>query len=292
MLRKLIQQKIKFFIFLLTVHMVSFAKADEIIIYIRDDVYVDYLAFIDGKNIADINNFSGNAIRRDVVDMIIVQQALILGGFKHKFVYMPGKLNFRNTKMLQQGKLLLSFDSYWLADANELAKYIYISAPVIRKGEYVAGIYTSAQNKQVLAIDSLNDLTTLTAVSTPKWKTDWQTLQNLPLKQLIREDEWLSMARMVHLQWVDFLLMPFHSSKDLSFTMDKIHLIPVKGIAIELNDSRHFVISKNHPFGKAAFNAINRGLAKLRSTKAISRAYQQAGFFQDKSKLKIINRNK
>jgi hypothetical protein len=265
------------------------ARKDRVLIYIRDDVYEDYLEFVAGREIIDIDNFSGKNIRRDVVDMILAQQALKLGGFDYNFNYAPGKVNFRNTKMLENGKLLISFDSYWQQDAIPLADSVYITAAVIRNGEYVAGIYTSPKNSKTLAISKLSDLNGLSAVSTSKWRTDWQTLQNLPLQKLIQEDSWLSMVRMVNIQWVDFILMPFNSTPDKSFTMDKIHLIPVNGIGVILKDSRHFVISKKHPRGEEAFQAINKGLNIMRQQGTIIKAYKQAGFFIDKQTIKIIN---
>ncbi len=269
----------------------SLSQSQVITIYIRDDVYVDYQHFIDGKDVLVITDFSGKSIRRDVVDMIIAQQALKLGGFEYSFRYASGKVNFRNTKMLQNGNLLISFDSYWLEDAKLLEEQLYISDAVIRKGEYIAGIYTHPKNTKVLAIKTLSDLKSLTAISTSKWKTDWQTLSALPLKELTDESEWLSMARLVHLQWVDFLLMPFHSSPDRSYTMGKTTLVPVEGIGIELYDSRHFVISKKHPQGQEAITAINIGLKKLRSQGAIVNAYTQAGFFVDKNEITILNKH-
>jgi hypothetical protein len=261
----------------------------DITIFIRDDVYADYQSFVKDRDVASIGNYSGNNIRRDVVDMIIAQQALQLGGFPHHFTYLPGKLNFRNTMLLQQGKLLMSFDSYWFVDAQAISDSVYISAPVIRKGEYLAGIYTHPDNKKVLAIKTLDDLTELTAVSTPKWRTDWATLQQLPLKELIREDEWLSMARMVSMQWIDFILMPFNSTADQSFILENIYLVPVKNIAVVLKDSRHFVVSKKHPYGEEAFRAIDKGLELLRQQQRITKAYQQAGFFLDTTQYHIIN---
>ncbi|WP_241242344.1 hypothetical protein [Thalassotalea sp. G2M2-11] len=261
-----------------------------ITIFIRDDVYEDYLNFVNNRDILAIKNFTGKTVRRDVVDMIIAQQALKLGGFTHQFKYVPGKLNFRNTQLIEQGRLLISFDSYWLNDAKALQENVYISAPLIRNGEYVAGIYTAPTNTKVLSIKQLSDLQQFTAVSTPKWRTDWQTLQSLSLKKLVQEDEWLSQARMVNLGWIDFMLMAFHSSADKSFTMEKIHLVPVPNIGVVLNDSRHFVISRKHPLGKAAITAINKGLKKLRENENISNAYTQAGFFVDKTKVHIINR--
>lgn len=262
---------------------------DSILIYIRDDVYEDYLEFVADREITSITNFTGKTIRRDVVDMIIAQQALKLGGFNYEFSYAPGKVNFRNTKLLEIGKLLISFDSYWLSDAEPLAENVFISSPVIRRGEYIAGIYTSPNNKAMLAVQQLEDLANFTAVSTPKWRTDWRTLQQLPLKELVRDDEWLSMARMVNIGWVDFMLMPFHSTPDQVFTLDNIKLMPVPNVAVVMDDSRHFVISKSHPQGEAAKAAIDRGLAKLRAENRIIKAYTDAKFFIDTSQIKILN---
>lgn len=280
-----------FLLFLMQSLIFAFSiQAEQVNIFIRDDVYYDYLKFVDGKDILEIRDFSGKTIRRDVVDMIIAEQALKMGGFKHTFKFIPGKLNFRNTKLIERGELLISFDSYWLTDAKKLNEYVYTSRPLIKDGEYIAGIYTTPKNKAVLAIKSLEDLSQFTSVSTPKWETDWKTLQALPLKDLIREDEWLSQARMVSLGWVDFMLMAFNSTKDQSFTMNKIHLVPVKNIGIELKDSRHYVISKKHPLGSEAIKAINIGLTALRKEQRIERAYQQAGFFVDKQKMTILNK--
>ena len=264
-------------------------NAEDIIIYVTNNVYIDYLQLVKNRDITTITNFSGTGARRDVIDMIIVQQALKFGGFKHNFIFLPSTHNFRNTELLVKGQELLSFDSFWLNDANHISKDVYVSNSVIRKGEYNAGIYTSPNNKKVLDIKNLNDLKSFTAVSTPNWKTDWQTLSALPLKRLIREDDWINMASMVSAQQVDLFLMPFHSSDDGSFHLRDIHLKPVKNIAIELHDSRHFIISKKHPLGYKAYRAINIGLQQLRKQKTITRAYKEAGFFIDKSQFKVLN---
>ena len=264
-------------------------QANVIDIYIRDDVYKDYTTFVNNRDVISIDDFSGNSIRRDVVDMIIAQQALNLGGFDYQFNYIPGKVNFRNTRMLETGKLLISFDSYWLTDAHAKANFLYISKPLIRRGEYIAGIYTQSGRENKLKLNKLADFKRLSAVSTPKWRTDWNTLSALPLKELVIEHEWMSMARMVNSGWVDFMLMPFHSTPDKHFRLDKINLVPLPNVAVELKDSRHFVISRNHPLGKEAYIAIEKGLTQLRKSNAITRAYTQAGFFIDKSKYTIIN---
>lgn len=258
-------------------------------VYIRDDVLEDYEKFVAGRNVLTITSFKNINMRRDVADMVLLQQALAIGGFHKRFQYMPGKFNFRNTKMLETGDLLLSFDSYWLSDAQLLGPNVFVSEPVIRRGEYLAALYTSPKNTAALAIRSYNDLQKFTAVSTPKWLTDWRTLEKLPLKQLIREDEWLSQARMVHMQWVDFMLMPFSNTKDGSYQLEQIRMQQIANVAMLLDDSRHFVVSRAHPQGQTAFAALNRGLKEMRAQGRIEKLYKDAGFLVDTSSLIILN---
>ncbi|ATC93604.1 hypothetical protein [Pseudoalteromonas tunicata] len=268
----------------------ALAKDDKnVVIYLRDDVYDDYMTFLAGRDPSEINSFVGPKIRRDVVDMVIAQQALKLGGYEKTFSYKVGKVNFRNTKLIEQGELLISFDSYWLADALRIQYDVFISDPVIRKGEYFAGIFANPDHVEVFKIKNLVDLRNLTAVSTPRWATDWHTLQNLNLKELFLEDEWLSQLRMVHLKWADFMLMPLMPSLDNHYRLGNIDLKAVPNIAIVLDDSRHFVISRNHPDGEVAFKALQIGLKELRKRQRIKRAYIEAGFIPDLTKTQVIN---
>lgn len=264
-------------------------KPDEIPVYIRDDVYEDYLKFLDGRPVLTIVDFRGATMRRDVADMVLLQQALALGGFTKTFYYQPGKFNFRNTKLLESGDSLLSFDTYWLNDAKALSDKVFISDPVVRRGEYLAGIYASPENKAVFNIRALTDLQNFTAVSTPKWRTDWATMTALPLKGLLQEDEWLSQARMVHMKWVDLMLMPFFHDDQGIYQLEQLRLKVVPGVAILLDDSRHFVLSKQHPHGKLAYDALNKGLKILRENGRIEQLYKQAGFMLPAGSVKILN---
>ncbi len=264
-------------------------KPEEIPVYIRDDVYEDYLKFLNGRPVLSIVDFRGITMRRDVADMVLLQQALALGGFTKNFYYQPGKFNFRNTKMLESGDSLLSFDTYWLTDAKALAGKVYISEPVVRRGEYLAGIYTSPENLPVLRTRTLAELRKFSGVSTPKWRTDWETMSALALKELIQEDEWLSQARMVHMRWVDFMLMPFFHDEHGIYQLEQLRLKVVPGVAILLNDSRHFVISKSHPDGRFANEALNKGLRILRENGRIEQLYKQAGFMLPENSVQILN---
>ncbi|WP_252731769.1 hypothetical protein [Psychrosphaera sp. F3M07] len=264
--------------------------AAQVPIYIRNDVFNDYIEFLNDRNVINIEDYSGKNARRDVADIIIALQSLHLGGFKHNFDISSGNVNFRNTKMLQSGELLISLDSYWLTDAKAIEQDVYISSPVIRQGEYVAGVYTSPNNVKTLATQRLTDFHKLTGVSTPKWRTDWETMTSLNLAELIQEDQWISMARLVSQGWVDFMLMPFHQDTKQDYKIYKVHLVPVPNIAIMLNGSRHFVVSKHHPLGESSIKALEKGMAILRQQGRIKKAYIQAGFFVDTKEVNILNK--
>ena len=263
----------------------------EIQIPIRDDVLANYAKFVKDRDVYGIRDFRSEFIRRDVVDMVIAQQALKLGGFDETFRYWPDRANFRNARLLQKGELLLSFDSYWLEDAKAMEADVYISSPVIRNGEYHAGIFASPEHPSIFSLKSLSDFQDYTGVSTPIWRTDWQTLSDLPLKSLVREDEWVSQANLVSRMLVDFMMMPFSSDGKDTYQLETIRLRSVPNVALLLKDSRHFVISRHHPLGKAAYDAIESGLKQLRSEKRIVSAYKYAGFLIDTSKYNVLNKS-
>ena len=263
--------------------------ASKIQIYVRDDVYEDYKRFLNGRHVEEISDFSGQYIRRDVVDMILAQQALALGGFRKEFEYQTGNVNFRNTKLLEQGKLLLSMDSYWLEDAKSMSDSVYVSEPLIKKGEYYAGVFYSPDNKKMQQLDSYSQLQTYTSVSTPRWRTDWETLHSMPLQKLFVEHEWVSQARMVSMMWADFMLMPLMPSLKNEFNLEGIKLVAHPKLVVLLDGSRHLVVSKNHPYGLEAFKALQTGLKILDDRGMIIKAYQQAGFIPDFTKYKVLN---
>ena len=211
---------------------------NKIQIYVRDDVYEDYKRFLNGRNLEEISDFSGQYIRRDVVDMILAQQALALGGFRKEFEYQTGNVNFRNTKLLEQGKLLLSMDSYWLEDAKSMSDAVYISEPLIKRGEYYAGVFYSPNNKKMQQLNSYAQLSEYTSVSTPRWRTDWETLHSMPLQKLFVEHEWISQARMVSMAWADFMLMPLMPSLKNEFNLEGIKLVAHPRLVVLLDGSR------------------------------------------------------
>jgi len=260
------------------------SASPEVKISIETDIYQYAQELLAGKTPLTITDFSGEHSQRAVVEFILVQKALALGGLNLDFSFTMGNYDARNTKLLQDGLLLINFDTMWLSHVNMLKEDVYISDAVIRKGEYWAGIYTSQQNKEKLSIKNLQQFRELTIASSKYWHVDWQTLSQIKAKDLIHQEEWLSMAKLVSLGWVDVMLAPFTQEKPFSYQGKNYKIVAIEGIKIALNDSRHFVVSRKHPYGKKTFIALQKGLKILRQQGVIKRAYQQSGFFNENAK--------
>ncbi|AIY67210.1 hypothetical protein [Pseudoalteromonas piratica] len=249
-------------------------------ITVETDIYFYAKEIIDKQPILEITDYSGKNAQRDVVEFILVQQALLLGGADIKFNFIYGNYDARNLKLLNEGLLLLSFDSLWLSATEQYQDNLYISEPVIAKGEYFAGIFTAESNLKRFSNNtfSINDLS---MVSSKDWHVDWITLQALMPKKLIHESDWIVMAKMVSRGWVDGMLAPFKKQKNFSYIGPDYKIVAIPNVKVALEDSRHFVVSKNHPLGKETFEALQRGLKILRQRGLIEKAYRQAGFIND-----------
>lgn len=264
------------FLLLLT----SFVHSNEIDITVETDIYFYAKDIIGNRPILEINDYTGKNSQRDVVEFILVQQALILGGADIKFNFIYGNYDARNVKLLNEGLLLLSFDSLWLSATEQYKENLYVSEPLIRKGEYYAGVYTAEQSVAKYNAKTLT-LSELTMVSSKDWHVDWLTLQQLKPKKLLHESDWIVMAKMVSRGWVDGMLAPFKKQTTFSYSGPDYNIVAIPNIKVALNDSRHFVVSKKHPLGKATFDALQRGLKILRDRGQIEKAYREAGFLND-----------
>ena len=247
-------------------------------ITIESDIYHYAQAIIQDKPIASITQFKHKTVQRDVVEFILIQQALLLGGLELEFDFKLCNYDARNILLLEKGLLLMSFDSVWLSQANSMSDSVYISEPVITKGQYMAGLFTKAGNEVANKVAQQLNLHDVSIVSSHDWPVDWQTLQMLKPKSLLHESDWISMAKMVSRGWVDVMLVPFNTSFPFEYTGEGYHLVAVPNVKVALNDSRHFLVSKKHPLGKQTFTALQKGLAILKARGQIEKAYTDAGF--------------
>ncbi|RZM77007.1 hypothetical protein C3B51_16620 [Pseudoalteromonas rubra] len=249
-------------------------------ISIEQDIYEYAKEILSEQPISEFSAeiFNHPKCQRDVVEFLIAQRALLEGGFAHPFRFTLGNYDARNLKLLQSGLLLMSFDTIWLSQAQTINDDVYISEPIIEKGAYFAGIYTSGSNKVSLRNKISKDLSQISIVSSRAWLVDWVTLKALKPKQLHHEDDWITMAKLVSNGWVDAMLVSFNNTRPFYYEGPGYRIEAIEGIKVALQDSRHFVVSRHHPYAKEAYAALQLGLTKLKAHKFIDQAYRQCGF--------------
>jgi hypothetical protein len=115
-------------------------------------------------------------------------------------------------------------------------------------------------------------------LSNKTWLVDWRNLDRLGLRAQ-HVTNWELMPKMVAAGRADFLLAPFQATPDLGLQVGQVRLLPIPGIKIGMQGTRHYLISKAHPDGPRLQAALNSGLQVLRQQGVIRKAYVQSGFF-------------
>ena len=243
------------------------------------DIKNDYLLFLADRTPEEVTFFGGPHARRDVAELILLQQALRLGGFKRPITFINEENYFRSIRNVVEGKTLSISGTIWLQDLDQVKDRVFISPAVVRDGEFLVGIYTSPHNQRALGSKTLAELTQLRVVSSRQWKPDLQTLQALGFHNIMYTPNWVNMARMLKVGRVDLTLAPFGMSPDLHIQVDGIELVPIPGVKMIIAGSRHWPVSQQHPYGAEFSEALNKGIAILRERGTIERAYRESGFF-------------
>ncbi|WP_320175811.1 hypothetical protein [Maridesulfovibrio sp.] len=230
---------------------------------------------------------------RCVASLMILKNALKLGGIDAQLNFKQTPNARREEDELIKGYAVVSSHLFNLSSIEHL-KYkdkIYVSDPVIEDGEFEKGIFCLPGNHKVLNVRTIEDLK---KAGKPligiHWSNECQTLNDMGINEIEKGPTKDCLFRMLKAGRADWIPLGFHNSKDLSVTRHGITLVPVKGIKFSLTESRHFIVSKQHPEGEKVFNALQIGIKKMRQDGLIKKMLTQGGFYCKATKdWKILN---
>ena len=247
---------------------------------INEDLLAKYTMFVGDRDVLQITDFSGEGTRRSVVEVVLLVQALHLGGMDSPIEWRVLPNYSRIQRALQEGDIAIAASSMWNYDLVNMLKYTIASDALVADGEYQAGLYKLANNP--LTIITPEELNNLTVISVASWTPDWTTLTSMPFKAVFDANNWDAMIRMIQAQRGDVILSSFKGSADMSFSEGDVTLIPVDGVKVSLMGSRHFVIAKQHPNSADILLAVNKGLSQLRNDGIVRKAFTESGFFNER----------
>lgn len=233
-----------------------------------------YNAFVAerGGNPLVIDNFVSSNSNRVVVDMVLLQQALRLGGLNVKLEYYAAPNPARAESDVKAGiSPLLGYET-WVQNFDDR---VYMSDAIIGDGEFLKVVVGRHDNgKGLMKAKSLDDLLSMSAVTGHRWIIDQKTLKGMGVTNVTLAPRYSLQLKMLQERRVDFGLFEY---PNISKSMPE-GLAVVSGITIGLRSSRHFMVSKTHPMGATVYQALTRGIKRLNARGAFRRAYEECGF--------------
>ncbi|GGW95260.1 ABC transporter substrate-binding protein [Alteromonas halophila] len=181
-------------------------------------------------------------------------------------------LNARILDDIESGFLDASVIGIW---QNELHSHDYVaSAPLLRRNEFVKGLYTTKEQLSVLSRRA--SLHGSVVLVNSNWYHDWAMLNCSSLKP-VHVDKYENMFRMLSAQRGDVIPLTFSNKPDMERNQFGIPLFPVPGFKLAFDDTTHYAISTKTDSAQALRRDINAGLAVLREKGLIEALYTRLG---------------
>ncbi len=233
-----------------------------------------YARFLEekGGDPLKIDDFDSKHSNRVVVDMILLQQALKLGGANVQLNFYGSPNPSRAELDVKQGvSPILGYET-WNSNFDDT---VYMSDCVIGKGEFLKVVVGRQDNgKGLMKAKSLADLQQLTAVTGHRWSIDIMTLREMGIKEVATAPKYSLQISMLQERRADFGLYEY--TNIINDMPAGFAVVP--GLTVGLNESRHFMVSKSHPAGRFLFEALQRGIKILKSHEVFKKAYRECGF--------------
>lgn len=246
--------------------------------------YQATLAFFDCP-LHKVKTVPPGRFNRPTVDLIIIAKALHLGGLHAPLELVPVCNARRETEEVALGNVVMAGQQLDLTLLRhpDYAEAFYVSAPITRTGEFHKVFYCLDTNKALLDTNSAAELNSkgIGAIGL-HWENDACVLSDMGINNVIRVPTFPSLIKMIGVGRADWIPLEVSPNPDMSMFLYGHRLVPIPGIKFSLIDSRHFLVSRTHPDGKRVFNALQKGLAKLRKQGFIRNALIASGFFSNK----------
>lgn len=249
-------------------------------VLVPEDVLSDYRKFLAGRDVQVVRDFSGPYSRRDVVEVILFQQAAYMGGLRApiKLLPTPEASYARVGRVLDHGRATALAASVWRQATLGREDKVWRTDALIEDGQFEAGFYTTPEQLPKLLKLSPQAFRQLPVVSSRFWQADWQALEALGFSNLQHVEYFKAMVERLYTGEAAMTLAPFSNRKDLRITSADKTLVVIPNRKLTLKGSRHWVTSRQHPMGELMFIALQQGLRGLKEKGLVEQAYRQSGF--------------
>ena len=230
-----------------------------------------------------VTDLKGQRLTPAVIQILIIKQALHYGGLTIDFEFVVAPNKKRAAALLTGGKVVISNFIGFLKSQPEAA---HISSPVIESKALLKGIYGLATNTALMKVKSIDDLKLLKGVLVSSWLSDIATLKSHGLTQIELTPNYQTLFTRITYRDTDYTLLDFpywknSDNQPLVRHLNENKLYAVPNVAIAIEGSRHFFISKKHPDGERVYQALEKGLKIMKEQGTIKKYYQQINMFNN-----------
>ncbi len=242
----------------------------------------------DKKTIIEFTVMDLKETTNGFTSLVILKQALNKVGLTTKFEFVISPTYKRSLLLVQSGDALLTLST--LREGYTPPETLK-SSVLIGSQDMVRGIYGLKSNHALMKVQTLGELKKLSAVTNLAWGGDINALRAIEPAKFDLVSSLSSIFMRIAYRNTDFTLLDLPiGTPEFQRQYKGVILIPVPGLLINTNTTRHFLISKRHPDSQTVYQALEKGLKIMREQGLIKRYYQQVKKFpSDLPSWKILN---
>ncbi|WP_096086953.1 hypothetical protein [Agaribacterium haliotis] len=233
-----------------------------------------------GRRCEDIKKYnSPKLLSRSVIELVLICQAFrsVGNNISLRFVIAPNYS--RSLELVKSGSAHMMAESAWDDDIDK--QELYVTEPIIQKGEYFKGIYSTEEKLMHMKIKSAEDLRRYTALTPTHWHVDLKALRSIGVTNKLDVHVPMAIIKMIHNGRGDYMLGDFTRQNRMAISDGELLLYPVQGVKIALYSERRFVLSRKADPDGELVEVINQGINNLRKQNIIKQAFSESGFFNN-----------
>jgi len=128
------------------------AEDKALTVLVPKNIREDFMAFVGERSIISIDRYQGKYARREVIELVLLYQALYLGGYQGNITHTVQATDYRrNLQLLGEGKAVIYGTPVWGESIVGKENLFWLSEALVKDGEFVVGLYTAENNLRALA---------------------------------------------------------------------------------------------------------------------------------------------
>ncbi|WP_163131944.1 hypothetical protein [Agarivorans sp. Alg241-V36] len=234
-----------------------------------------------GNNLGTIDDYHSPYSDRATVSLLLLVQAISFSDLNFTIEFKASPNTGRSLREVKQGDVAVYQADIWESDFDDST---YKSVAIIAPNTFEKGFYVSSNSPLLTQPLSLEQLKELPISVGKTWHQDIAQLEQSGFTNINTLNRNQSLLGMLSKERIQIAFLEFPNNPDLAIHDSYGSFYPIPNYKIKFQQSRHFMVSKKHPYGAEIAQAIDQGLTKMARLGLIEKAMRQSGVKQERVK--------